>query len=292
MLYHLLLGALWIISLLPFFVLYLISDFFFFLGFHVVGYRKKVVYTNLKNAYPDKTEAEIHRIARTFYKNLFDTLTEMVKLIFASEATVRGMCEFRNDELLEELYNKNSNLIIVQGHYFNWELSLMMGGEESKYNRYVVYKPLSDKISEKLIFKLRKRFNTELLAMHETLEFIKNYGNTHAAHGPALFQFGADQSPMKHKIEYWTTFMNRETPFFLGPEKLAVSLNLPVVFLDIQRVSRGKYYVEYSMLAEQPTQTSAFEITEKYVWAIEDAINKNPSNWLWSHKRWKHKKDS
>ena len=279
------------ISLLPFFVLYLISDLLFFVGFHIVGYRKKVVYTNLRNSYPDKTEAEIHSIAIQFYKNLFDTLTEMVKLIFASESIVRNMCEFRNNELLEGLHKNNSNVIIVQGHYFNWELSLMMGSEQSKYMCYVVYKPLSDKISEKLIFKLRKRFKTRLIAMHETLEFMRNYNKTHAADGPALFQFGADQSPMKHKIEYWTTFMNQKTPFFLGPEKLAVSLNLPVVFLDLQRIARGKYYIEYSMLEEKPSQTSEHEITEKYVRAIEDAINKNPSNWLWSHKSWKHKND-
>ena len=291
MFYYLLLAPLWIISLLPFFVLYLISDFLFFIGFHIVGYRKKVVYSNLKKAYPDKTDTEINTIARDFYKNLFDTLTEMVKLIFSSESTVRGMCEFRNVQLLDDLYASKSNLIVVQGHYFNWELSLMMGSEGSAYNRYVIYKPLSDQISEKLIFKLRERFNTKLLAMHETLAFLRNYSRTHDAEGPALFQFGADQSPMKHKIEYWTTFMNQETPFFLGPEKLAVSLNLPVVFLDLQRVSRGKYYIEYSMLEEEPTQTSEFEITEKYVKAIEAAIDKNPSNWLWSHKRWKHSKD-
>ncbi|PCH91091.1 MAG: acetyltransferase, partial [Bacteroidetes bacterium] len=108
---------------------------------------------------------------------------------------------------------------------------------------------------------------------------------------PALFQFGADQSPMKHKIEYWTTFMNQETPFFLGPEKIAVSLNFPVVYLDLQRISRGKYYIEYSLLERNPSQSPEYAITEKYVKKIEEAINKNPSNWLWSHKRWKHKKD-
>jgi len=289
MFYYPTLAFLWMLSLLPDFILYLISDLFYLLCFEIMGYRKQVVADNLHNSFPEKAEREIHQITASFYRSFCDTIIEMIKIMFCSERELRKMVEFRNVELLNKLHEQGRSLIVVQGHYFNWELSLMMGGESSKHDRYVIYKIVNSKLSEKLILRLRARFGNKMLVMHKTLEYIATHSSK-TDNNPALFQFGADQSPIQHKIEYWTTFMNQETPFFLGPEKLAVANNMPVVYLDLQKTARGKYCIEFSLIEEYPAATAQYEITEKYVKKLEAAIYKNPSNWLWSHKRWKHKR--
>mgnify|MGYP001598739740 FL=1 len=165
----------------------------------------------------------------------------------------------------------------------------MLGTEGEKCRRYVIYKPLSSKVSEKLIFRIRSRFGTMMLAMHETKNFVNNNENKGTINDlPSLYQFGADQSPMKHKAEYWTKFMNQDTPVFTGPEQLALQFGLPVVFLDLQKTGRGKYEIEYSLMGKNPAGASPHQITNDYIAKLEEAIAKNPSNWLWSHKRWKH----
>ena len=289
--YHLVLALLWVLALFPLPFLYLLADLIYLIAYRIVGYRKKVVFENLRNAYPEKSEEELKGIANSFYHTFCDYLVETVKLIHSNERYTRQMVTFTNTELIDQLYNEGRGIMMLQGHFFNWELALMLGQEGGSYRRYVVYQKLTSDLSEKMIYRLRARYGTNLLAMYQTVETIKNnekdssLDKTHS-----MYQFGADQSPMKHKIEYWSTFMNQDAAIFLAPEKLSKEYNLAVVYLDLQKVSRGKYDISYSLVTDDPKSTEERFITEAYVKCLEEAIAKNPSNWLWSHKRWKNKK--
>ncbi|HIA35345.1 MAG TPA: lipid A biosynthesis acyltransferase [Flavobacteriales bacterium] len=287
--YHIIMLFLWLIGLFPFWFIYWLSDLLYYLCYYIIAYRKAVVFNNIRNSFPQHSEEEIKVIAKQFYHNFCDVLVEYIKLLSLSEGQVRRMVEFRNGELLEELRHNKRGVLILQGHFLNWELSLMLGPQISKSKRHVVYKKLSSNNFEKIIHKLRTKFGTNMLTMHETLDFIRNNeADSTAEHG--LYHFGADQAPMMHKIEYWGSFLNQETPFFTGPENIAKELNIPVVYLDLQRVSRGKYLIEYRMVEENPANTEKYELTDKYISLLEEAINKNPANYLWSHKRWKNKR--
>jgi KDO2-lipid IV(A) lauroyltransferase len=290
MMYYPVLALLWLLHLLPDRLLYLISDLLYLLCFRFLGYRKAVVYQNLTLSFPEKSPAEIHDIASSFYRHFCDLLVEIVNMMFLNENRLHKMVTFKNTALLNQLYDEGKSVIIVQGHFMNWELSLIMGDQMGKHDRYVIYKTLSSNVSERLVMRLRERLGSRMLAMYETRDFIESHSRSSQGVKPALFQLGADQAPMKHKIEYWTTFMNQETPFFLGPEKLARHCGFPVVYLDMQREARGKYIVSYSMLEPYPSQSPEFSITTKYVGQVEDAIKRDPSNWLWTHRRWKHQK--
>lgn len=291
--YYLVLALLWVIALLPLPLLYILADFIYLIGYSLIGYRKNVVYENLRNAYPDKSEEEIETIARTFYHNFCDYLVETVKLIHSNERYARQMVSFTNTELIDRLYEEKRGVMMLQGHFFNWELALMLGQEEGKYRRYVVYQKLTGAISEKMIYRLRGRYGTHLLAMYQTVDTIKEHEKLeNDIKTPSMYQFGADQSPMRHKIEYWSRFMNQDAAIFLAPERLSKEYNLAVVYLDLQKVGRGKYNIEYSLITDDPKSTEDKFITEAYVKCLEKAIDKNPSNWLWSHKRWKNKRDA
>ncbi|MBN4072095.1 lysophospholipid acyltransferase family protein [Flavobacteriales bacterium AH-315-E23] len=297
--YYIVLAILWVIAMLPMPLLYLLSEFIYFAGYYLIGYRKSVVHANLRNAYPDKSDEEIGSIAKAFYHNFCDYLVETVKLIHSNERRTRSMVSFENTELIDQLYREGRGIMLLQGHFFNWELALMLGQEKSEYDRYVVYQKLTSQLSEKMIFRLRGRYGTKLLAMYQTVDTIKENESMVRlrspkggdAYRPAMYQFGADQSPMQHKIEYWSTFMNQDAAIFLAPERLSKEYNLAVVYLDLQKVGRGKYTIKYSLITDKPGDTSEKEITEAYVKKLEEAIDKNPSNWLWSHKRWKNKKE-
>lgn len=292
MMYYPVLVLLWLIHLLPDRLLYVLAEFLYWVCFRLIGYRKVVVYDNLTRSFPEKSPEEIHAIAFNFYHRFCDLLVEVVNMMFISEHKLRKMVSFSNTSLLNQLYEEGKSVVIVQGHFMNWELSLLMGDAMGKHSRYVIYKTLSSKVSEKLVMRLRERLDTHMLAMYETKNFIDRHMQQGAENQPALFQLGADQAPMKHKIEYWTSFMNQEAPFFLGPEKLAKKYGMPVVYLDLKRMSRGRYQVSYSMLEPDPCNAPEFSITNKYVSRVEEAIKSDPSNWLWTHRRWKHQKEA
>ncbi|MFH1319937.1 MAG: lysophospholipid acyltransferase family protein [Bacteroidota bacterium] len=292
--YYIFLTIARLISLLPFSVLYVFSDFLYILTYYLIGYRKKVVMSNLENAFPEKSGKEIELIAQKFYKNFCDLIIEVIKSLTISEKQIRKRFLFINREILDELYHQNKSVIAVQGHCFNWEWTIMMGPKQGKHKRYVVYKPLSNKFFDNVILDLRSRFETEMILMYKTYDLIEKnetlLRSSKKDTQPSCYQFGADQTPMKHKAEYWTNFLNQDTPVFLGAEKIAKEWNIPVVFLNVQKVKRGYYEVEFIKLFDNSNETSQFEITEKHVRVLEEIIIAKPENWLWSHRRWKHRR--
>lgn len=282
--YYLALPFIYLLALLPFRLLYLMSTCIYVLVYYVLGYRKKVVLTNLANAFPQKTEAERRRIARRFYAYLCDLLLETFKgLTFSPKSALRH-CRFRDKTVLEQLAAEGRSCIIVLGHYGNWEWAGNTVTLDSRHQLYVIYHPLTNRRFNDLIVHMRTRFGTRLIAMQDTLrQMLKMREEMNAT------AFIADQTPQPDGA-YWTEFLNQNTPVFWGTEKIARKLNLPVVYGSIARVRRGYYEISVEMLCENPAQTEPGWLTEAHTRRLEKDIIHKPELWLWSHRRWKHKR--
>lgn len=278
-------GILKFLSLMPFWFLHLKSDFFFLVTYYVIGYRKKVVFMNLRNSFPKKSSAEIRKIARSFYHNLCDIIFEEIKIGGISEKEARKRMVFKNMDILEDLRNKNKSVIGMIGHSANWEWVGILSGLSMPYPTYALYKPLSNQFFNNYQLKIRTRFGLEMIQSKNAMRHFVQHKNE------LTFTFmAADQTPIKSEIQYWTNFLNQDTPVFTGAEKIAKSLGCAIVFADIKRIKRGYYEVTITKLSEDPINTQEHEITEQYMRLLEKSIIEQPEKWLWSHRRWKHKR--
>lgn len=286
-LYYFLVLILWLIALLPFKILYFISDILYLILFYVFKYRKSIVISNLHNSFPKKSSDEIKKLTKQYYKNLCDLIIEIVKLNTITRKQLLKRIRFNNYEIIDEYFDKEKSIIAAIGHCGNWEWVSMVMAMIGKYKVYGIVKPLNNKFFEKYLVRLRSKFNKDnLISFQETFrEMIKNKNNL------TIYIFAADQTPTKNEINYWSHFLNQETPVYLGTEKTAKYLDFVVLFMDIQRYKRGYYEVSISTITDKPKQTKEYEITEGHIHKLEEAIKKNPDNWLWSHRRWKHKKE-
>lgn len=274
------------ISLLPFWLLYKLSDIFYILVYHIVKYRRKVVYQNLTNAFPNKSAKEIDKIAKEFYSHFCDFIGESIKLISMSEAELLKRFNLLNPEIYEPFVKENKNLILIAGHYGNWEwLASSIPTHSPKHLIFGVYKPLKNKFFNDKMFKIRSKTGIKLITPRELPHaFLENKNNLSGT------AFLIDQAPSDPSKSYWTTFLNQDTPILLGTEKFAVKYNYPILAGKIKKIKRGYYTIETVVLCENPATTSKNEITEIHTRFLEQNIQEAPAYWLWSHKRWKHKR--
>lgn len=270
---------------LPMRVLYLISDFLYFLVYYFPGYRKRVVFNNLRNSFPEKTEDDLVRIAKKFYSHLCDSFIESFAMDGMNKRSIIKRCRWKNIELLDRYYAGEKSVIAVFGHYGNWEwlsgLPLQTG-----YRVLALYKPLSNIYFDRYMKNLRQKFGLRAVPVIRTLQVITEYYEKGV---PTITLFLGDQRPMKRHIRYWTGFLNQDTPVMLGSEQIAKRLDQVVVFLSMNKIGRGHYEVEIIPVTEHPQSARQYEITEMHTRLLESQIRKRPEYWLWSHKRWKHK---
>lgn len=254
--------------------------------YHVIGYRRKVVMQNLRNSFPDKSEMELKKLEKKFYHYLCDLFLETFKTLTISPNKMAKHCypTEKAIAIFRKLADENRNSVIVMGHYGNWEWGGNAFSFNCKQQLYVIYHPLANKYFNDLIIKMRKRFGTDLIKMKET--FKDMYSKKEELNTTA---FIADQTPSPEKA-YWTTFLNQDTPVFQGVEKISQKLNYPVVYISIKRLDRGHYVVDADMLFENPQDTKENEILESFTRRLEADIIDQPEIWVWSHKRWKHKR--
>ncbi|NOR33181.1 MAG: hypothetical protein GQ579_00725 [Bacteroidales bacterium] len=277
-------GFIWLLHLLPERILYLLSDLLYLLMYRVVGYRKKVVYANLENAFPGYEKTEIKRIARKFFHHLSDLILESAIYPFYSESEALEKFTIKNPELLNGLYKKDKLVMAVLGHYGNWEY-LSSLGLSIDYPVAAIYKPLRNRYFDRMIQKNRNAYGVVTFPMEKIARKLIGYHNSNT---PVLTLFLGDQRPLYHQIHYWTKFMGQETPMFLGTEKLSRKLDAAVVFLKIRKLKRGRYEMEAELICESPEGLKPYEITNRHVAILEDMIREEPAYWLWSHRRWKH----
>lgn len=278
----------WMVSLMPFWMMYILSDLIYFLLYHVFAYRKQVTLNNLRNAFPDKDEQWIRKTARKFYRSLSDIMLEDLKVLTISQKKLAGRYRYINTEIMDKIFAQDRSVIIAIGHCGNWEwLGNTMGPMYIHVKGYAIVKPLANKYFDGFMNGLRNRFiEDSIIYMRDTLRVMVSRKNT-----TSMYVFAADQTPNPVENSYWTNFFNQDTPFYTGIEKLARSLDLGVIFIDLYREKRGYYAGEISLITESAKNTKEHEITNAYIQKLEEAIRKRPHNWLWSHRRWKHKRN-
>ncbi len=278
---------LYLLSLLPFWMLYLISDFIFILVYYVFGYRRKVVEENLRNSFPEKTAEERWVIERKFYRHLCDLIMETVKMFTISKKQLERRIVGINIKLAEDALNSGRSVIGAVGHYGNWEIANLRASYETAYPKIVVYKSLTNKVFDEAFRKMRSRFGAILVDMPNATRAMMEY-----RHKPAFNLLVSDQTPVKGDMNYFTEFLNQPTAVFLGIEKISKLLNSVVIFCDIRKVKRGYYECTFVPLVDEPKQTAPHEITEAHVKYLEKVIREQPEYWLWSHRRWKFKPEN
>lgn len=270
------------ISMLPLSVSYLLSDTLYYVLYYVVGYRKTVVRSNIESTLGHLSSKEQDAVIKAFYRHFCDIIIESVRLFSISTEELKRRLVVDNPEVVDAFYERGSSILVAGGHYGNWEMLAMLINALIDHQVVGIYTPLRNAFMGRKIAKSRSRYGVHLLAKKEVKAFFAT------DNGPlfAVF-FGVDQSPGRGRQAYETLFLGRPTRVQYGIEKYAVEQNLPVVYFDIDRVSRGYYKVRFKVLTEKPTELPYGAITELHCAAIEEQIMRAPAYWLWSHKRWK-----
>ncbi|MBL7811849.1 MAG: lysophospholipid acyltransferase family protein [Bacteroidetes bacterium] len=277
---------LWCVSMLPFPVLYLLSDFICFLLYRVVGYRKTVVRTNLANSFPEKTELERLRIERLFYSHLADMMLETIKGMTISAPELLRRMKLLNTDVLQSLVDRHRSAIIVMSHCGNWEWVCLAADITSPQNAQCVYKTLSNANWDAWFLQVRSRFGTQPHPMEKILRVMASQKNE-----VNVTAFIGDQNPSNGQNAYWTRFLGQDTCFMTGSEKIARKLDQAVYYMQVVKVKRGFYECTLSLLCDESPSSGENEITEAIVRATESDIRQQPQHWLWSHRRWKHKRN-
>lgn len=275
----------WILSLLPMPVLYLISDGFYILLFHIFGYRKKVVLDNLKLAFPEKDEKELLKIRKKFYCHFTDLIVESVKAFTMTTKFVSKRYTFKNPEVLNDLHKKGRSVAFMGAHQANWEWSCSMPLWVD-ITCLGAYTKVGNTYFDKVIKQSRTKFGFDGYETTKTMQAMsENFDN--GIQG--LYLLLSDQSPQVHKTHYWSEFMGIKVPIHTGAEMLAKKFDMAVVNYSVKKLKRGRFEVTFDLITEQPRDFKDYEITDKYLVITERNIREQPEYYLWSHKRFKHR---
>ena len=281
--YYILKIFLTIISRLPWWALYRVSDALFFLIYHVAWYRRKVVWNNLSIAFPEKNPEVINEMSIRFYRNFSDQIVETLKLITCDPSEINKRFEVDNT-VYDRLYKEGRHVLLASAHQFNWEWGNWTLNHNTSFRIRIIYMMVSNKVIERVVNQYRTRFGTEMIPANNLGKLMK------LTESPSMTVFLADQNPSDMKRVYWTRFFGREVPVHRGLEILAKRTDSAVVFDEITRVKRGHYKLVSKLAFENPKETHSNEITEAYTRFLEESISNQPENWLWTHKRWKRKR--
>ncbi|MDY8138941.1 lysophospholipid acyltransferase family protein [Aquimarina sp. 2201CG5-10] len=283
LIYRLVYPILWGISKLPWRIFYLFSSGIYLFVYHIVGYRKRIVTENLILVFPEKSKSEISRIRKVFYQHMCDMFLEMIKTMSISEKELSKRFKILNPEILKSLEVKKKSVIVLIAHYasYEWSIAVQFLGS---YPIVGVYKKIANKHFDQLIHRIRRRFDARLISKHNTIREI-----TRDKIQGKLCAYGlvTDQSPRLKGASYWTDFMGIKVPAYPGGEKIAKRLDMPVVYLKVEKVKRGHYEAEFIPITETPKDCDDYYITKKYLRLLEKQIYNKPEYYLWTHKRWK-----
>ncbi len=283
--YILIYPILWLVSILPFRLLYAVSDFLYLLMYHVFGYRKQTVQENLKLVFPEKSDVEIKTITKKFYHHFCDMILESIKSMNISLESMKARYTFKNLDIIKDFEKQNKSIVLMCAHYGSWEWIFILQ-TYIDHRGYGIYKRLQNKYFDRLIKSIRARYNSYLITTKETFSTLENAKKNGIL---SISGFASDQSPKKDKAYHWNKFMGIKVPVHTGAEMLAKKLDMPVVFFAVERKKRGYYEATFQTLAENPTSFKDYEITDKFLKLVETQIHEAPEYYLWTHKRWKHR---
>ncbi|MCX6328792.1 MAG: lysophospholipid acyltransferase family protein [Bacteroidia bacterium] len=285
--FYIFFGINWIMTLLPLPVLYLFSDFFYLFIYYLPGYRRQIVRNNLKNSFPEKNEKEILIIEKKFYHHLCDLFVETLKLTHMSNKQLMKRIQLTNPELLEKLSDEDRDVVAILAHYGNWEWQVC-NPLYSKMNNVSIYKPLQNKYFDHFMINLRSKYGMKFSPMSNIAREVINNRNKNVR---TAYAFISDQTPPIGDINFWTNFLNQETPVYLGAEKIATKYDMAVVTFFVQKIKRGYYSYSAELLFDHTVGLPEHVITDTHVKKLEKIIQEKPEYWIWSHRRWKHKRE-
>lgn len=277
------------LAYLPIRVLYALSTFIYFLLYRVFGYRKKVVLNNLRNSFPEKDDEEITVLAKKYYRHLADIAVELVLNMRLSPKKLFARYRVTNPQMTTKYFEQGKSVILMSAHYNNWEYMITSLEHQVLHHGVGVGKQLSNVPLDKCLNKRRTRYGTEVVfadTVRQTFEYYEHH------HVPTAYMMLCDQSPNDIHKCWWTTFLNQDTGVIYGAEYFAKKYNIPVLYYEVNKVKRGFYEVTFRHITDTPNDTQHGEIVEKYVRMLEQTIKRQPEYWLWSHRRWKHKRPS
>ena len=276
---------LWLISKLPMAILHLISDFFYVILYYLIGYRKEVILQNLSYAFPNKTDEEKAQIAKKFYRHFTDIILESVKSFTISEKEIKKRYTYKNPELVNKYAEEGRSIALVGAHLSNWEWSISLPLVINT-NVFGAYNKLRNETFETTLKESREKFGVK---GETTANFMKLMKKNFEDKVQGSYILLSDQSPHVEKTFYWHEFFGVKVPVHTGAEMLAKKYNLVVINYKSKKIKRGYYETEFELIAENPNEFKDYKITEKFLEITEKNIHNQPENYLWSHKRFKHK---
>ena len=270
---------------IPFGLLYIVSDFLRFFIYNFLGYRKNIVRQNIKLAFKGISNKKLRQIEKKFYTHFCDITLEALKSLKMSEKEMKERFVFKNIEVLKQFEEKKQSIIIIMGHYSNWEWMLSLGYHMS-FKGYGIYTPLMNKYLNQLVQKIRKKHHGYLISRYSAIETMKKKDKEGEL---AFYGFASDQSPRPKPNIYWRNFLGVKVPVFMGAELIARELNFAIVYARVNRIRRGYYEAEFELLTENPRKTKKHEITDIFTTWLEKDIYNDPTQYLWTHNRFKHR---
>ena len=276
----------WFISILPFRILYVFSDMVYVLVYHVIGYRKKVVRKNIAMTLPHLSEKERLNIEKKSYHHLCDMFLEMMKTMTISEKEMNKRFVFTNLELYTALEKKQKSIAVMIAHYATYEWVISMN-RKIEFEGFAIYKKVNNKYFDKLVRNIRSKFKAILITTSQTIPVIKE--NESLGHR-GVYGFASDQSPQESKAFHWQKFMGIETPVYTGAEMLVKRFDMNVIFLRVKKVKRGYYEATFELMFDNPKEVPDYQISDEFLRRVEKQIYEAPEYYLWTHKRWKHRK--
>lgn len=277
---------LWFISILPFRLLYTLSDFIYVIVYYIIGYRKKTVRSNLALALPHLSDEERLRIEKKSFKHLCDMFLEMVKTMSISQKEIDKRFTFSNLDVYLNLEKKGKSIAFMCAHYasYEWVVSI---NRFIQFDGYLIYKKIANPYFDKLVKRIRSRFKAHLITTKETIDVMHK---NHLENRLSVYGFAADQSPKAQKAHHWGKFMGVEVPIHTGAEMLAKRFDMNIIFLKVKKVKRGHYEAEFEVLTENVKAVPDYQISDAFMQRVEQQILEAPEYYLWTHKRWKHKR--
>ncbi|KOS05187.1 lipid A biosynthesis acyltransferase [Flavobacterium akiainvivens] len=278
----------WLISLLPFRVLYILSDFVYVLIYYIVGYRKKIVRKNFELCLPHLSAQEKKKVEKQFYHHFCDSFVEMVKTLNISDKEIKKRFVFTNFEVIHELEETGKSTVVLIGHYASYEWLLLMHKYLKKQVGFGIYKPIKNKYFDRLVRKIRGKFGAELIGMRQVIpQMRQNIRNgKQGAYG-----FITDQSPRLNTEAHWCTFFGMEVPVHVGGEMLSKKIGLNMAYARIEKVKRGYYQCTFIPVEGDLKAIPNFEVTDRFMLMLEEQIKQAPQYYLWTHNRFKHRKN-
>jgi KDO2-lipid IV(A) lauroyltransferase len=274
-----------VFSIIPFRLLYVFADGLYFVLSRLFRYRYSVIKSNLKKSFPEKPETDIHRLIDLYYRHFSDLLFESIKGLTMTKAEFKRRFVYKNPEIFTPFFDKNQNVILLGSHYGNWEWGVLSFPLAVNHDVVGVFKPLKNEPVNAFLNNRRKQWGLNLVSMQFAGREMLTPRKT-----PGIFVLIADQTPSDVINAHWIDFLNQDTPFLQGADKIARQTGHPVFMFDVQRIRRGFYEVTFLELCRNPKNLEEGEITRRFARQLEIIIQEKPPDWLWSHRRWKRQR--